>query len=150
MATDQITKQLQAQSHVAYRYVVEVNGERMAAFTECVLPTIEWEVEEVREGGLNTYVHQLPGRRKAARLSLKHGVAKGLLFDWYIEALSKKFTPKNVTVRLLDILGQPVASWIMSDAYPIKWGGPQLRSDSNAIALMSLDFACGQVDFEVA
>jgi phage tail-like protein len=126
---------------------VEIDGERMAAFTECVLPTIEWEIEEVREGGRNTFVHQLPGRRKSARLTLKHGVAKGILFDWYIETLSEKFKPKNITVRLLDITGKPVAAWIINDAVPIKWGNPQLRSDSNAIALVSLEFACGQVDF---
>lgn len=146
---DQIAKQLLAQTHVAFRYLVDIGDVRMGAFTECTLPTIEWEVEEVKEGGLNTYVHQLPGQRKASRITLKHGIAKGLLIDWYVETLSEKFTPKNITITLLDGASQPVASWIMNNAYPIKWVGPQLKSDANTIAIQSLEFACGQVDFKI-
>lgn len=147
---DQITQQLVAQTHVAFRYLVEIDNTRMGAFTECTLPTIEWELEEVKEGGLNTHVHQLPGRRKAARLTLKHGIVKGQLTDWYIQTLTEKFIPKKITVTLLDGATQPVASWIMHDAIPVKWVGPQLRSDANTIAIQTLDFVGGQVDFEVA
>ncbi|MEZ4611596.1 MAG: phage tail protein [Caldilineaceae bacterium] len=92
---DKITQDLVAQSHVAFRYLVEIDGTRMAAFTECTLPSIEWEIEEVKEGGLNTYVHQLPGRRKGARLTLKHGIAKGVLLDWYLKTLSEQFETKT-------------------------------------------------------
>ena len=134
-----------SQMHVGFRYIVEVDNTRVAAFTECTLPTIEWEMEEVKEGGLNTYVHQLPGRRKAARLTLKHGVGKNTLFDWYAQALNGKFIPKDITVTLLDVQENEVATWIIGHAYPLKWGGPQLKSDSNAIAIQSLDFACAEV-----
>lgn len=147
--SDQITQKLLAQSHVAFRYVVEIDNTKMAAFTECTLPTIEWEIEEVKEGGLNTFVHQLPGRRKASRLTLKHGVGKGLLLDWYIKALSEEFSAKNITITLLNFAGKDVASWVINNAYPIKWTGPQLKSDSNAIAIQSLEFACGEVTFKL-
>ncbi len=148
-ATDQITGQLLAQTHVAFRYIVEIGNTRMAAFTECTLPTIEWETEEVKEGGLNTYVHLLPGQRKAARVTLKHGIAKGVLADWYIATLGEKFIPKKITITLLDVAGNHVAAWIMNDAYPVRWTAPQLKSDSNAIAIQSIEFACGLVEFEV-
>ena len=147
---DPITQQLLAQSHVAFRYVVEIDKTNMAAFTECTLPTIEWEIEEVKEGGLNTFVHQLPGRRKAAKLTLKQGIGKGVLLDWYIKSLSEQFTAKTITITLLDVRGQNVASWVMNNAYLIKWTGPQLKSDSSAIAIQSLEFACGEVSFEPA
>ena len=68
-----------------FRFVVDVAGDRQAVFTECTLPVIEWEVEEVKEGGVNTYVQQLPGRRKPARISLKNGVGKSELLKWYFE-----------------------------------------------------------------
>lgn len=150
MTQSPISQLLSAQTHVAFRYIVEVESRRMAAFTECVLPTIEWDVEEVQEGGLNTFVHQLPGRRKATRLTLKHGIGKGLLVDWYVETLSERFAPKSVTVTLLNVQNEPVASWSIRDAYPIKWTGPQLKSDANTIAIQSIEFACGQVDFQLA
>lgn len=138
-------EQLLSQFHVAFRYIIEIDGKRLAAFTECTLPTIEWEMEEVKEGGLNTYVHQLPGRRKASRLTLKQGVGKNVLFDWYLKTLNETFEPRDITVSLLDVTGADVATWIVGRAYPIKWTGPQLKSDSNVVAIQTLEFACAEV-----
>jgi phage tail-like protein len=146
-ATQPIT-QLINESHVAFRYVVEVNKKRIGVFTECELPTIEWETEEVQEGGLNTHVHILPGRRKAARFTLKHGIGKGLLVDWYRKALENHFVRQPVTVALQDVQGNVVATWVMNDAYPIKWTGPQLKADANAIAIQAIEFACGDVSVD--
>lgn len=139
---------LVSQSHVAFRYIVEINGERLAAFTECTLPTIEWELEEIKEGGLNTYVHQLPARRKSARLTLKHGIGKSVLLDWYLNTLDEKFERRDITITLLDVTNADVATWIVRQAYPTKWTGPQLKSDSNAVAIQTLEFACGEVSID--
>jgi phage tail-like protein len=53
-----------------------------------------------------------------------------------------------VTIILLDSLSNPVITWHMESAYPVKWEGPQLRSDSNAIAIQTLDLACGEITVE--
>jgi phage tail-like protein len=151
-ATDQAKQpmtQLLAESHVAFRYVVEIGKQRMGVFTECDLPTIEWETEEVREGGLNTHVHVLPGRRKAARFTLKHGIGRGQLIEWYKKALENQFQARNVTIALQDVAGNIVATWVMNEAYPIKWTGPQLKADSNTVAIQSIEFACGQVTVDI-
>lgn len=149
--SEQVTQpitQLLNESHVAFRYVVEVGGERIGVFTECELPTIEWETEEVQEGGLNTHVHILPGRRKAARFTLKHGIGKGRLVEWYRKALENQFEARKITVALHDVTNKVVATWVMNDAYPIKWTGPQLKADANAIAIQSIEFACGRVSVD--
>jgi phage tail-like protein len=140
--------QLLAESHVAFRYVIEVDNKRSGVFTECELPAIEWETEEVQEGGLNTHAHLLPGRRKAARFTLKHGIGKGELVNWYKQALEGKFIRRLVTIALQDSAGKPVATWAMYDAYPVKWTGPQLKADANAIAIQSIEFACGRVSVD--
>lgn len=36
-------------------------------------------------------------------------------------------------------------SWDLEGAYPSKWTGPQLQSDSKSVAVQSLEFACGEV-----
>jgi phage tail-like protein len=133
------------QANPAFRFVVDVEGERQGAFTECSLPSVEWEVEELKEGGLNTYTHQLPGRRKSARLSLKNGVGKSQLLQWYLDAVSAVVSRKPVTVTLLDLTHQPLMVWNIQDAYPIKWTGPQLKSDGNTIAIQTLELVCGEV-----
>jgi phage tail-like protein len=138
-------KQLRTQSIAAHRFLVEVDGVPLAAFTECTLPAIEWDVEDLKEGGLNVFVHQLPGQRKSARISLKNGVGKSSLMEWYMDAMTEKIVRKPVTVTLLDSLHNPVLAWQIENAYPVKWSGPSLKSDTNAIAIQTLDLACGEI-----
>jgi phage tail-like protein len=133
------------QAHPAFRFVVTIGGRPVAAFTECTLPTIEWETEELREGGLNTYTHLLPGQRKSARLTLKSGVGKSEMLDWYFDALAEKFVPKTVTVQLLDAQLRRIITWEIQDAFPIRWAGPQLQSGDSAIAIQTLELACGEI-----
>lgn len=130
----------------SFRFLVAVDKIPVAAFTECSLPTLELEVEEVKEGGLNTYVHQLPGRRKPARITLKKGVGSTVyLVPWYIKGFEESFSRKQVTITLLNALLMPVMVWFIEDAYPTKWTGPELKSDNNAIAIHSLELACGRI-----
>jgi len=140
--------ELISQFHAAFRFVVTVDHNPVAAFTECTLPTIEWEVEPVKEGGLNTYVHQLPGRRKPATLTLKNGIGKSILHKWYIDMMNESFSRKDISITLLDVHIIPVATWVCSSAYPTKWEGPQLKSDGTSVAIQSLDFACGAITFD--
>ena len=129
----------------AFRFVVDVDGERIGAFTECTLPVIEWDMEEIKEGGLNSYPHQLPGRQKAARVTLKNGVAKSKLVDWYMNTMKATFKRKKVTISLLDSKKSPVMVWDLKDTLPVKWTGPQLKSDANAVAIQTLDLICGEI-----
>ncbi len=151
MATEEDFKpdeKLLAQAHPAFRFVVKLDGIAFGAFTECTLPTLEWEIEEVKEGGLNTRIHQLPGRRKSTRLTLKYGVCKDELWAWYKEVMSEKFETKNITVELLDVSSYTVAGWYIQAAYPVKWTGPQLQASSTAIAIQTLEFACGEITLD--
>jgi phage tail-like protein len=146
MADDtKIRKQL----HAAFRYVVDVEGKPQAAFTECTLPVIDWEIEEVKEGGLNTFIHQLPGRRKANKITLKNGVGKSDLVEWFIQTMSEKYVRKPVTITLLDVSHKPIMTWSLEGALPIKWTGPQLKSDSNAVAIQTLDLVCNDVTVRI-
>ncbi len=94
---------------------------------------------------MNTYIHMLPGRRKSARVTLKNGVGKSTLLEWYLQSMSEKFSRKNVTITLLDEKLKPVMVWDLTDAYPVKWSGPQLKTDQNAVAIQTLDLACGEI-----
>lgn len=139
-----------ARSHTnpAFRFVVNIENLPQGVFTECTLPVVEWDIMEVKEGGLNTYVHQLPGRRKSARITLKNGLGTSALLDWYIDALEEKFTRRKITIKLLNAkqkLQSPIMTWDIEGAYPVKWTGPQLNSGENTIAIQTLDLACNQI-----
>lgn len=129
-----------------FRYIVNIDGVPLGAFTECTLPTLEWDVEEVKEGGMNSMVHQLPGQRKKSTVTLKNGVgiARQLLL-FYQLMLAESFTRLFVTITLLNSMYIPVLVIGIKDAYPIKWEGPQLKADENTTAIQTLEFACGEI-----
>lgn len=129
-----------------YRFVVAIDGAPLGAFTECTLPTIDWEIEEVKEGGLNSHTHQLPSRRKATKITLKNGVglADGMMV-WYLRTMSEDFSRKRVTITLLSPMLAPIMVWHIEDAYPVKWTGPQLRTGDNTVAIQTLELAGGEI-----
>jgi len=130
----------------AFRFVVNVDGIDFGAFTECTLPTLEWEVEEVKEGGQNTYIHQLPGRRKSAKVTLKNGVGNAdLMMDWYSSQLEGKFKRHEVTITLYNSMLVPKMVLAIHGAYPSKWTGPNLKSDDNTIAIQTLEMTCSSI-----
>jgi phage tail-like protein len=139
-------EELRKTSNPAFRFVVKIGDEAIAAFTECNLPVIEWEMEEVKEGGLNTYVHMLPGRRKRATITLKNGVglAKKMI-DWYIAGMNEQFEYKNVSVDLMSAPDKKTMTWEIASCMPTKWTGPQLKSSDNTIAIQTLEMACGEI-----
>jgi phage tail-like protein len=130
----------------SFRFVVAIDGAPTAAFTECTLPTIEWDAETVKEGGLNTFVHMLPGQRKQTTVTLKNGIGIASdLMAWYIATMNERFRRRRVTITLLNRFHLPVMVWHIENAYPQKWTGPQLQSDANTIAIQTLELACGEV-----
>lgn len=133
--------------HPGFRFVVAINGIPAAVFTECSLPNIEWDILEVKEGGLNSYVHQLPGLRKSSKITLKRGLVSDVLTEWYMSMMFGTFVTARrvVTITLLNSMKLPVCVWNIMDAFPTKWTGPNLKSDDNAIAVETLEIACGEV-----
>ncbi|MDF1512926.1 MAG: phage tail protein [Anaerolineae bacterium] len=138
-------KKMRAIANAAFRFVVSIDGQGQAAFTECTLPVVEWEIERLKEGGTNNFIHQLPGQRKPTTVTLKNGVGKSELMDWYLDTMGGNITRKPVTITLLDSEKKTVMVWNINDAFPSKWTGPQLQSDSKTLAIQSLDLACGEV-----
>lgn len=132
----------------AFRFVVQVQGISVGAFTECTLPAIEWEMEQIKEGGLNTSVHQLPGQRKAATLTLKNGIAFNELLKWCVAAMNEDFKRKNLTITMYDVQLQPMLTWNIEGALPVRWRAPELKTDSNTVAIQTLELVCGLITVE--
>jgi phage tail-like protein len=52
-----------------------------------------------------------------------------------------KFKQTTVRVILMDSEGNEKWQWEFYDAYPVKWTGPELRGDSNTVAVESIELA---------
>jgi phage tail-like protein len=132
-----------------FKYYVEIGGLiTEAAFTECSGLEMATEVLEYAEGGLNEYVHKLPGRTKVSNVTLKKGFAtSNELYKWYKEMETKlrkgeKFDLRQVTISLYTTAEQgKQMRWTLREAFPVKWVGPAFKTDEAAVAIESLEFA---------
>lgn len=134
-----------------FRFAVDMgDGQGLAGvFTECTLPNVEWDVQQLKEGGQNTYVHQLPGQRKPNNVTLKYGLTKRKEFlDWYEETMEGKWKLRTVTISLKDSEGKDVMLWHLHGAFPVKITWPSLKTSDNAVTVVSLELACSWVEFD--
>ncbi len=123
----------------AYTFFVEISGIVQASFSECSGLEASIEVQEYSEGGLNSYVHKLPGRVKYADLTLKHGTAgSDDLWKWFQDVAQGKVERKNISIVLYDPAGNEVRRWSFAGAYPIRWTGPELRAGEGKVAIDTL------------
>ncbi len=130
----------------AAKFWVEIAGLTSAYFTECSGLSAETEVTEYAEGGLNDYVHKLPTRTRYTNITLRRGwVETDDLWQWYSSVIAGQIQTKPVSIILyenkVEGTAQPKARWDLIQAYPVKWQGPEFRSDGNAIAVETLEIA---------
>ncbi len=126
-----------------FRFMVMIEGIYNLVFTEFRLPSLQVDTEKIQEGGQNTYVHQLPVRVNVGTVSLRHGLSRDMsLLNWYLDVMKGDLEKayRQVTVVLVDSTSVPVAIWNFRNAYPIKWSGPSLKSDSSEIAIEEIEF----------
>ncbi len=119
---------------------------------------IEMELEigsEIKEGGNNSYVHQLPGRTKYSDLVLKRGIVpkSSPLFNWCQKTIAgnfnQKIEPKLVTVKLLGEDGQSLVTWNFKNAYPKKLAVSNLNakaSGESAIMIETITLAYSEFE----
>ena len=134
------------------RFWVEIDGVHVAGFSECSGIVMETEVEEYKEGGLNIYTHKIPTRVKYNNLTLKRGIDEGQdLYRWYIQCLDGRTGRrpgedgteggKNISIMIYGPDGTLQKQWDLRRAFPVKWSGPDLKSDAGAVAVETLEIA---------
>lgn len=149
MSDASLNDQFRPFANPVFRFIVSVKGlNNVGAFTECTLPTIEWDIYDIKEGGVNTFVYQMPGHRKKARLTLKNGIGKGDLVKWCRESMGENFKRYDITVTLMNAKRENILMWHLKDAYPVKWTAPAFKSSENSVAIQTLELACHEVEIE--
>ena len=64
-----------------------------------------------------------------------------VLYDWYKRVVRGKIERRQATITLLDTQKSPLKNWSFKNAFPVKWNGPDLKSDGNVIAFESVEMA---------
>ncbi len=128
--------------YTAFNFLVEIEGLVVGGFSEVSGLQAETETEDYREGGLNQFVYKFPKGTKYPNISLKRGITDSrVLWDWYQKVVAGQFERKNVSIILLDYRRNEKWRWNFFKAYPVKWVGPELKADSPALAVETLELS---------
>ncbi len=124
----------------AFRFHLEIDSVIVAGFSEVSGLTVETEVEERSEGGVNDQVHTFAKGTKHPRLVLKHGLTDSdALWSWHQEVVAGRIARQSGRILLFDSAGEEKWRWTFEGAFPVKWTGPDLRADSNAVAFETVE-----------
>lgn len=132
---------------VGFHFRVEVlglpSGENEARFTEVGGLAAELTTEEVPEGGENRFVQRYPVRAKYPDLVCKRGLlVRSGVWDWVKGAIDNLVVaPKDIDVALLNDQHEPLVTWHVRGAWPLKWAVSDLNASANAVVVETLTFA---------
>ena len=129
-------------------FLVVVDGQEVGRFSEVTGLQVEVEMETYSEGGVNGYVHHLPGRMTWPNLVLKRGIThEDNLIAWFNRATGENFASKGAVERttmaitLINNKGEYLRSWAVEEAVPVRWTGPTFAASSDDVAVEELEVA---------
>jgi phage tail-like protein len=130
---------------VGFHFLVEFEGlgteEKDHQFQSVSGLSVDIETEEIAEGGENRFKHKLPVKTKYPNLVLKRGVLiDSKVINWCKDAIENfEFKPVNLTVKLLNEQHQPLVSWNVVHAYPIKWSVEDFNAQESKLVVESFE-----------
>ena len=118
-----------------------------AAFQEVSGIDPHVDVQEEPEGGVNNYVHQLPGVTKHSNLVLKRGYVTqaSALAQWAMQTvgstLGSPIQTQGITVMLLGPTQQPLVTWTFANCWPVKWEASGFDSKKDDVLTETLEIS---------
>ena len=127
----------------SFQVAITFGGMDTAYFRSVSGLSVEIEVIEFREGGDNAVTRKLPGRVKYPNLVLKQGFTGSAsdLLKWTLRIAAGTPEPKNGSIVVYDQKQQVVATYTITNAWPVKWEGPDFDAGSNEVAIETIEIA---------
>ncbi len=124
-----------------YNYRVTI-GTEAHGFSEVSGLTIQYEAITYKHGlSWREGPVQMPGMSGEIKVTLKRGLvrARSMMLKWLENSRLHNVEKRDLTIDLCDEQGIPVVSWKVINAFPLKLEAPSLSSDSNELAIESLE-----------
>lgn len=116
-------------------------------FKEASGLSVELPVKEITEGGENRFRHRVPEVARYTNLVLKRGlmVPERSFYTWCMRTMSHNLASplelKSVQVVLLNEKAQPLKTWNLFNAWPVKWSVSDFNSMEGQVVIESLELA---------
>lgn len=118
--------------------------DKLMSFQEVSGLDIEAQPIEYRHGDSKVFsTIKMPGIKKFSNITMKRGVfANDNKFsDWFNQIKLNTIKRTTMTISLLDEEGKPTMVWTLTNAWPTKITGTDLKSDANEVAIETLEIA---------
>lgn len=135
----------------AYHFSVSWKDNETIAFAEVTGLNVSTEVIEYRDGESKKMSPlKMPGMQKYTDISLKRGSLKSdnSFFEWWNTAALNTVERRTVTISLLNEKHEPVITWKVQNAFPIKVDGGSLNAKTNEVLMESIDLAHEGLEIE--
>ena len=126
-----------------FHFSVDWGGIRIG-FTEVSGLDRQIDVIEYREGNSPEYHKiKMPGMQKFSNITLKRGSFKGdnQYYEWLNTVQLNKIERRDLIITLLNENHEPVITWTIKKAWPIKVQSTDLKADGNEVAIETLELA---------
>ena len=86
---------------------------------------------------------KMPGIKKYGNITMKKGVfvKDNKFWDWLNQIKMNTIKRIPITISLLDESGAPTMVWTLTNAWPTKITGTDLKSDGNEVAVETIEIA---------
>lgn len=111
----------------------------------------EYDIIEYRAGNsIEFSTVKMPGLRKGSDVTLKKGMFKDdtALYDYFNETKMNTIKRETVTIQLLDEEHNPMFTWTLKNAFPMKVSGTDLNAQNSEVAVEEIVLAHEGMSFE--
>ena len=143
MADDGSTQAKETWPIPKFRFEVKWDAAVMS-FQEVSGLDAEAQIIEYRSGDNPSFAPlKMPGLKKYSNVTMKKGVFKSdnKFWDWFSEIKMNTIKRKPVTISLLDEDGKPTMVWKLTNAWPAKVAGTDLKAQGNEAAIETIEIA---------
>lgn len=126
-----------------FHFLVQWGGSKVG-FTEVTGLDFQVEPIEYREGSSPEYHKvKMPGMHKYSNITLKRGTFSGDVefYTWMKTISLTRVERRDITISLLNEEHEPVITWGIKNAFPIKVQASDFKADGNEVAVETLELA---------
>lgn len=119
-------------------------GGQVLSFQEVSGLDVEAQPIEYRHGDSPVFsTVKMPDIKKYGNVTMKKGVFKGdqKFWDWFNQIKLNTIKRETVTISLLDEAGAPTMVWTLTNAWPTKITGTDLKAEGNEVAVETIEIA---------
>lgn len=119
-------------------------GSAVLSFTEITGLDVEAEAIEYRYGDSPVFsATKMPGLKKYGNVTMKRGIFKSgnKFWDWFEQIKMNTVKRGPVTISMLDETGKSTMVWTLTNAWPTKVTGNDLKAEGNEVVVESIEVA---------